>query len=503
MPILHEFEEDIFISYAHIDNKPLTEGQKGWITSFHQALEIRLTQLLGDEPEFWRDESNLRGNDQFANAIVVRLQRIAVLITMLTPRYVNSDWCMKEVKWFCRGAEHTGGVVSPRNMSRIFKVMKTPVPLERQPQELQSMLGYEFYQFDSVTGVPREFIFNSGSNLEINYWNKLNDLAYDIYQLLEELKERSNESNPTDVTAAAPGVTVYLAETTLDLNVERDRIRRELQQRGYRVLPDKPLPLNATEFRAAVREDLQRSHLSVHPVGANYGIIPEAADSSVVCLQNELAAERSHDPSFTRIIWMPPGLEAREERQRRFIEYLHNDSDAQHGAEILQTTAEELKTTIQDKLDAVMHGPTPGPVSDGPRRVYLICDQQDFDEVAPLSDYLFDQGFEVITPLMEGDEGQLRADHKENLVLCDAILIYYGRGGEPWLRAKMFDLRKLKGYGRRKPLRAKAIYVASPASPSKARFRTHEAVVIRGEEGFRPEPLKPLLAQLEAAKGAK
>ena len=28
------FENDLFISYAHIDNQPLTDGDKGWITGF-------------------------------------------------------------------------------------------------------------------------------------------------------------------------------------------------------------------------------------------------------------------------------------------------------------------------------------------------------------------------------------------------------------------------------------------------------------------------------------
>ena len=42
-----EFESDLFVSYAHIDDQALTEGQKGWISTFHRALEIRLAQLLG------------------------------------------------------------------------------------------------------------------------------------------------------------------------------------------------------------------------------------------------------------------------------------------------------------------------------------------------------------------------------------------------------------------------------------------------------------------------
>ena len=38
---------DVFISYAHIDDQALTEGQKGWITQFHCILEVRLGQALG------------------------------------------------------------------------------------------------------------------------------------------------------------------------------------------------------------------------------------------------------------------------------------------------------------------------------------------------------------------------------------------------------------------------------------------------------------------------
>ncbi|MFP3941764.1 MAG: hypothetical protein ACLF0P_15825, partial [Thermoanaerobaculia bacterium] len=59
-----EFEIDVFVSYAHIDDEVLGEGQTGWISSFHRALEIRLAQLLGQQPRVWRDPK-LQGNDVF------------------------------------------------------------------------------------------------------------------------------------------------------------------------------------------------------------------------------------------------------------------------------------------------------------------------------------------------------------------------------------------------------------------------------------------------------
>ena len=63
------FEMDVFISYAHIDNLPLREGESGWIASFHKALEVRLAQLLGEKPRIWRDQK-LQGNDFFGDEIV-------------------------------------------------------------------------------------------------------------------------------------------------------------------------------------------------------------------------------------------------------------------------------------------------------------------------------------------------------------------------------------------------------------------------------------------------
>lgn len=498
MSFLREFEEDIFISYAHIDNQPLAEGQKGWITSFHQALEIRLGQLLGAEPEFWRDESKLRGNDYFDDSIILRLPKVAVLITVLTPRYVRSDWCLKEVDAFYRLAEQTGGV-RIADKSRIFKIVKTPVPAAQHPLKMQQLLGYEFYQIDQATGKPREFIFNSGPNVDISYWSKLDDVAYDIYRLLETLK---GEGAAAAKSTPSRG-NVYLAETTLDLTVERDQIRRELQSRGYSVLPEQPLPLDVESFERIVRENLSKCQLSIHLIGANYGVVPEGSERSVAFIQNRLASERSQTANFSRIIWMSPSLEARETRQQEFITYLCDEPSAQHGAEVLQTTLEDLKTVVQDKLLTGAKTVVTGSArqSDGPRRIYLINDIQDRESVFPLNDFLFDRGFEVIPSVLDGDEAQARADHRESLLICDAILIYYGAAGEAWLRTKLFDLRKLAGYGRTTPLLAKAILIAPPGTAAKERFRTLEATIFKQNGDFTAEALEPFLKQISKAKG--
>ncbi|HEV2761716.1 MAG TPA: hypothetical protein VGV38_01880 [Pyrinomonadaceae bacterium] len=71
MTPLTGFEDEVFISYAHVGNHPLDEGLKGWVETPHERLQIRLTQLTGEPVKIWRDRK-LQGNDIFADTLVTR-----------------------------------------------------------------------------------------------------------------------------------------------------------------------------------------------------------------------------------------------------------------------------------------------------------------------------------------------------------------------------------------------------------------------------------------------
>src|SRR5688572_23810182 len=128
------YESDAFISYAHLDNLPLIEGASGWVEDFHRALEVRIAQLRGREPQIWRDPK-LQGNDFFADTLTERLQRVAVLISILSPPYIHSEWTRRELTEFCHAATQQGGF-RIRDKARVFKVIKTPIPLDEQPPEI-------------------------------------------------------------------------------------------------------------------------------------------------------------------------------------------------------------------------------------------------------------------------------------------------------------------------------------------------------------------------------
>lgn len=493
------FEHDLLISYAHIDDQTLVEGENGWVSRLHRLLEIRVAQLLGATPKIWRDPK-LQGNDFFADTILDRLPRIAALLSVVSPRYVQSEWCNRELKEFCRAAEQSGGV-RVADKARIFKVVKTPVQRDRLPQEVQPMLGYEFFVYDE-SGRPREMVQEYGPGADRAFLTKLDDLAYDITQLLELMH---GNGGPVAVPEPSRG-TVFLAETSFELKDEREAIKRDLIRNGYEVLPDRPVPLIADDLDVFVREQLSRSKLSIHLIGKNYGIVPEGAEQSVVQRQQDLASRLGPAAGLASVIWLAPGVEIEDARQRAFLDHLHNDAGVHATAEVLQVPIEELKTLVHRKLT-----PPAAPVKKiaaaaaEPReevtRVYLLCDQQDTEATRPLEDYLFAQGFEVILPLFDEDEAAARVEHEENLQSSDVVIVYYGAAGELWLRRKLRELQKSAGLGREKPWRGRGIYVGGPPTPQKERFRTLEATLIHEPSGgFDPAALETFLGSLEQAK---
>ena len=496
-----QFDKDIFISYAHIDDESLIADKKGWITEFHRALEIRLAQLLGYKPIIWRDPA-LQGNHIFDKEIVDQFSKVAIMISILTPRYVKSDWCLKEVNEFREVCQQNMGFVVG-NKARVFKVIKTPVSQDLHPDGIRNILGYEFYGADPSTGRIKEFspVF---SHTEKGYWEKLDDLANDICVFLEELKASS--------VAVAPGAgmqskqnpnqhvkNIFLSESSFDTKDLRDSLKRELQDHGYNILPYGQLSLVAPILKENVTEYMKESQIAIHLVGNNYGIVPEGSEKSIVELQNEVGAAESVADNLTRLIWIPEHMDPEDERQKKFLQRLMaGNKDVLAGADMVKGSIEDFKSVVHDKLKAMEALVEAAPAQDtggdvpASKMVYLICDMQDLDIIAPLEDFLFNSGIEVVLPIFEGDESQIREDHVENLKNCTGVIIFYGNGNELWLRTKMRDFIKINGYGRQTPLAFKGVYVAPPTNPTKQRFRTLEAEVINGLEGIPENDLKNL-----------
>lgn len=493
MGFLEGFEDDVFLSYASIDDSVIAAAKTGWVSQLHRDLEKRVSEVLGHASKIWRDEGDLKGNDQLTPTLVSVLEKSGALLSVVSPGFIASKWCKKEVETFC--AKHGGKIeLGGKSQFRIFKVVKYPVKREVQFDQIREVLPYEFFERMGDDYAIELTPWGDISRSE-NYAMALCRLATDIARFLDTLKRGS---------VAAARSTVYLAETTSDLRKDRNSLWDDLRARGFEVLPDRELDWRSGDYRDQVRKFLERSVLSIHLVGAKYGAIPEGEKESHVAVQAQLAGERCADSGFRRVIWIPVDLEPAEAEQQKFIDSLENDTSAQARTEFIQKKLEDLKTDLQIWLDEQARAksyPSAGTEAGKAaayKKVFIIADPQDIQSgaVDPLDDYLNDQGFEVKLSLPARDESEMLQAYQDNLHSCQGCIIYYGQGSGAWVDIKMADWEKFFGQS---SYPARAVYVAPPETAIKKRLRSRAVQIMRESGEF---PASDVDAFVQATRNA-
>lgn len=475
-------KQDVLINYVEIDDKVVNqEQQTGWVSSFKRFLNMVLSQLLQRNPEIDFLVNDVI--DEQDASLQERLDNAKLLVTILSPEYVQTTGSNVVIDRFFRDQTEDENAELPSS-ELCFKVVKFPVDYENQPEPLRPLLSYNLFYLDGETGERQEFDDFFSNNAEKNYWTTLVDLAYDIYYVLQKLDnnkaiDREDISLTGIFGEGAEGEnarTVFLAETSQELTVQRTIIKRELQRYGYQVLPNYTLPNDAEEIEKSVQEDLDRSVISIHLIGREYGENVKGADVSIVDLQNKLASDHSFqlkeareanaanssNKSFSRLIWLPPSLVEASERQQRFIENLRENTQGLSGAEILQIPLEDFKTTIRKSLikapSQVRNRDNAPKVNIDKSQIYLIFDKMDTQPALALMEYLQGQGFYVITPLLMGTILEVRQQHIDGLKYCDVAIIFAEKADEQWVKVKLKDLMKAPGFGREKPMQAKILF---------------------------------------------
>jgi len=493
--------KEILISFSSEDNHPRIAGDRGWVTSFCKFLTTLLTQIMKEEPVIKMIYESEQKPDMIESA--------AIFIAILSNSFKNDPALIEGVALFGEKALQANNL-NLAGKSRMFKVLKHPVEVDSVLPKFEEILTYDLFQIDPMTGEAQEYTRYFGSEAERSYWLKLVDMSYDIYQILEKLgstKKVVKDTTPKERT-------VYLASTGVDILIQRDIIKRELLRHGYRVLPEQSLPKEAKLLEAMVKSDLEKCRLSIHLIGEDYGYKPKGSELSIVDMQNKIASDymlkviahnkkSAEREAFSRLIWLSPDMVNVSERQKIFIEDLKTDAAAVEEAEVLQITLQELKSIVREELltggrfKTRDHYAREDEESKSGKMIYLICDKSDAEAAQPIVKALKATGCEVMTSLFEGDLIDLRYLHQENLRRCDASLIYFGKANHQWIKAKLQDLLKAPGFGRIKPLKAKAIYVAGEARVKADEFREEGTLILTGNGEFKADSLKPFLEKIE------
>jgi len=124
MGLVSGYDNDVFISYGHIDNQPFGDPGGGWVDIFHEHLQNFVNVHVGHRAKVWRDK-RLTGGEIFSDEIEQQLRSSAVLVSVISPAYMQSEWCNRELVGFAKAAQDRGSL-RVGNLQRVVKVLRLP-----------------------------------------------------------------------------------------------------------------------------------------------------------------------------------------------------------------------------------------------------------------------------------------------------------------------------------------------------------------------------------------
>lgn len=471
---------DIFISYAWADNRPpigaLQPEQDRWVWHFEIALTAALRAKLGTERKVWIDRREVRANQRVSQVLTDELQRSRLLLLLMSPSWVQSDWCRAELDGYL--AAHAGSALK----EGVFVVEIEPVARGRWHERVRGLGAFPFYKSlgadkgHAPLGHPLP-----DPRLDRDFYNEILALARQIADELEPpggpvpapppapgpgpapsrlaaappAPPAAPVLRPTPVPgpAAAPPAdppapapppppprehVVWIAEPTDDLLRKRRDLRTAIEQAGYHVeLPD----LGALQRGAAGPVEAQllpglgRAGLYVHLLGPHAGRLVDDGRSWAQA-QLDLARAAAGPGGWPHLAW-------------RDIGTAPDPDEPAHGALLtgaIEQGFEELRSDVLRRLPVRRTAPPAAPTAGAPLSVCVTCSEEDEqlgNEVARMLDELNADYLQFVA----GPGQHPAADRAEDLALAGStgVVIVYGAADPCWMITKLQHTNQLRG----------------------------------------------------------
>jgi hypothetical protein len=431
MSFLPEFENDVFISYSHVDNL----GEEVWVERFHQQLEVALARRVGRMGlvTIWRDK-RLEGNQLFDNAIRTAIKKTAVFVAITSNGYLASDYCRQELGWFHEKAQAEPFGLQVGDRSRIYNVLLTGVPPKRWPPEYGRISGYRFHDGDADDdpGEPTDPDLDRA-----RYKQQLSALAESMFKMLLAFKERMDADAPAPAEPPAmpgDGPAVFVAEVADSLRAVRKRLVAELTRKGVSVHSGVPPPYDAEGHQQRVSELTAQAALSVHLLDHFPGReIDGDAGRSYPQSQVEIVRGRSRP----QLIWVPKALEVstvEDEEYGKFLAQLEHGERAGASYDFVRGTSPTLVPQVLEKLAQQTRAATPAGSGSA---ILLDTHLKDQIYALELGKLLLEYNIQPYINPQEDDPGKNLDTFEARLAQVSSLVIVYGHVTENWVRQRL------------------------------------------------------------------
>lgn len=451
MPYVDGYEYDFFLSYAHADDEPvpLAPPEDRWVGKFYETLNYVLRQELGGPIHSpWKD-GKIPLHRTLDGELVDTVRRSAILLVVLSPSYVHSDYCALERAEFLKS----------RGGDSAFVIVVEKQPVESLPPDLPNNLRFKFYD-DETQAYYGHPLLNPSPD---RFYSKLVELSSYIKNALDDVKKNTlndvkpeqasgySGANDTDQAPLHPPSpmkkVVFLAQT--DMEEERDSVRDFLHQHGVHVVPGQDYPQDPEHFCAAAQTDLQKADAFVQLLSGKRGPRPAGLEQGYAMLQWDLARARADLPILQ---WRPGTLNV-------------TDVADPHTRTLLAeptVIVEPLLSFQQEILRALQPKPEPPPRPAGKLVVFVNADEPDTEFAKVVAKIAKKNRVKIWhRPREERDPGSIMKEFETRYQTSDGVALIYGSTSEVWVNEQVGMFWRYTG-GNARPLPLDVFNVPPP-----------------------------------------
>jgi hypothetical protein len=491
------FRHDVFVSYAHVDNqpdRPDLEGkqwQLGWVDRFMQRFGPVLWKVLGARADLWFDRDDLYDGHRFDAEIEQVVQGSAVFLALITPAYLNAEYCRKELEWFVRGARASGRALEAGTLSRVLPVRLYDIDHTHWPSVLSGISGTVFHD----TGAnPQPFDpLHDDRPFTESVWR----LARSVGGALQSMRGRDTARDTPEPAVPGAARRVFLAAASDAMTRQKRRLETALAEVDLLVSGASrpiPPPYDGAAHERAFTAALDHADLAVHLLDELPGPPIEGVDRAfpeeqcrlglahrcpqLVVLPEYLEITNVEEPSYrTFLTELEQGRLQKEKAAAGAISVVRAHGDAAILEMIREAARRSERPASRSAADS--------------RVVFIDLQTRDLLNVADFYGFLDRRRLEAITmSSSEQTPSENTALFEGNLTRSRAFVIVFGAERD-WVKSRLERGLKLI---LRHHLRFKPLIYAVPPKKTEDQLAFPFCDVLDGTHGFREDQAEALLS---------